>query len=76
MVLLLREIQHYVRLSHDILAPTLALDWALTLRLLPWIENQPEVIDSALSILDHGDDKLQHFYEGLQQAHEKINESN
>ena len=75
-ILLLREIQHYVRLSHDILAPTLALDWALTLRLLPWIENQPKVIDSTLSILDQEDNELQHFYEGLQQAREKINESN
>ena len=75
-ILLLREIQHYVRLSHDILAPTLALDWGLTLRFLPWIENQPKVIDSALSMLDQEDDELQHFYEGLQQAREKINESN
>ena len=75
-ILLLREIQHYVRLSHDILAPTLALDWALTLRLLPWIENQPKVIDSVLSMLDQEDDDLQHFYGRLQQAREKINESN
>ena len=75
-ILLLREIQHYVRLSHDILAPTCALDWALKLRLLPWIQNQPKIIDNVLSMQDMQDDDLQHFYEGLQQTREKTNESN
>ena len=69
------EIQHYIRLSHDILAPTYALDWALTLRFLPWIENQPQIIESVLSMQDLDND-LQHFREGLQQAREKANESN
>ena len=73
---LLREIQHYVRLSHDLLASTRALDWALKLRLLPWITNQSKVIDSVLSLLEQEYDDLQHFYRGLQQAREKINESN
>lgn len=74
-ILLLREIQHYVRLSHDILAPTRALDWALTLRLLPRIENQPEVINSVLSMPNLQNSDLSHFWEGLQQARETINES-
>ncbi|MDE0686900.1 MAG: hypothetical protein OXI61_01915 [Candidatus Poribacteria bacterium] len=73
---LLREIQHYVRLSHDLLASTRALDWALKLRFLPWIENQPKMIDGVLSMLDQDDNELQHFPEGLQQAREKANESN
>lgn len=73
---LLREIQHYLRLSHNIMAKSHAFDWALTLRLLPWIENQPKAIDSVLSILDQENDNLQHFYKGLQQARENINEPN
>ena len=75
-ILLLREIQHYVRLSHNLLAPTRALDWALKLRFLPWVENQPKVIDSILNMLSQENDELQHFYKGLQQTREKINESN
>ena len=71
-ILLLREIQHYVQLSHDILESTRALDWALTLRLLPWIENQPGVIDSVFSMPDLQNSDLSHFWEGLQQAREKI----
>ena len=73
-ITLLREIYHYLRLSHDILASTLALDWALTLRFLPWIENQPQIIKSVLS-MQHLDD-LQHFREELKKAREKTNESN
>ena len=73
---LLREIQHYLRLSHNIMAKSHAFDWALTLRFLPWIENQPKAIDSVLGILDQENNDLQHFYEGLQQARESINESN
>ena len=73
---LLREVKHYLRLSHNIIAPTRAFDWALTIRFLPWIENQPKVIDSILNILDQENDDLQHFYKGLQQARENINESN
>ena len=66
----LREIKHYVRLSSGILAPTRALDWGLTLRLLPWIGNRPEVIDSVLSMPNLVDAELSHFCEGLQ-AREK-----
>ena len=42
----LREILHYLRLSQTIkMAPTRALDWALTMRLFPWIEKQPNLIE-------------------------------
>ncbi len=73
---ILREIQHYLRLSHNIMAPTRAFDWALTIRFLPWIENQPRMIDNVLSTLDQENSDLQNFYEGLQQARENVNESN
>ena len=75
-LLLLREIQRYVQLSHNILESTLAFDWALTLRFLPWIENQSEVINSVFSIPDLQNSDLSHFREGLRQAREKANESN
>ena len=73
---LIPEIVHYLRLSHNILVPTGALDWALTLRLLPWIENQPEIVDSVYHRSNWEEYELPHFYKGLQQAREKINESN
>ena len=72
----LREIQHYIRLSYDLLEPTLALDWALTLRLLAWIENRQDIINPVLSILDRNDSELPHFRNGLQHAHEIANASN
>ncbi len=70
------DIVHYLQLSHNILTPTLALDWALTLRLLPWIENQSELIRSVYNMSNVEEDKLPHFNKGIQQAHEKANESN
>ena len=70
------EIAHYLQLSHNILVPTGALDWALTLRLLPWIEKQPEIVDSIYHRSNWEDCELPHFYNGLQQAREKINGSN
>ena len=73
---LIPEIVHYLRLSHNILVPTSAFDWALTLRLLPWIENQPMVIENVYSMFNWKDCELPHFYKGLQQAREKKNESN
>ena len=73
----LREIMRYLRLSQSIkMAPTRALDWALTIRLLPWIEKQPNIIESVLSRISQEYDDLEHFNEALQIAHEKINESN
>ncbi len=70
------EISHFLQLSHNILTPTLALDWALTLRLLPWIEKQTEIVDSIYSRDNWEEWELPHFYKGLQKAREKNNESN
>ena len=68
----LREIMRYLRLSQSIeMAPTRALDWALTMRLLPWIEKQPNIIENVLSRISQEYDDLEHFNEALQQAHEK-----
>ena len=70
------EIVHYLQLSHNILKPVLALDWALTLRLLPWIEKQTELVDSIYSRGTWEEWELPNFYKGLQKAREKNNESN
>ena len=67
---LLREIQHYLRLSHNIMAKTRALDWALTLRLLPWIGNRGRLIDVVENIVNENYPELPHFQEGLQTARE------
>ena len=68
---LLREIQLYLQLSHDILAPSRALDWALTLRLLPWIGNRRELIDTVQNLINQENSELPHFREGLIQANEE-----
>ena len=68
---LLREIQRYLQLSHDILAPSRALDWALTLRLLPWIGNRRELIDTVQNLINQENSELPHFREGLIQAGEE-----
>ena len=67
---LLREIQHYLLLSHNIMAKTRALDWALTLRLLPWIGNRRKLIDVVLNFINNENQELPHFQEGLQVASE------
>ena len=67
---LLREIQHYLRLSHNIIAKTRALDWALTLRLLPWIGNRHRLIDIVQNFVNESNQELSHFQEGLQVARE------
>ena len=67
---LLREIRHYLRLSDNIMAKTRALDWALTLRLLPWIGNRHRLIDVVQNLVNDGNQELSHFQEGLQMARE------
>lgn len=67
---LLREIQHYLRLSHNIMAKTCAFDWALTLRLLPWIGNRRRLIDVVENIVNKSNQELSHFQAGLQVARE------
>lgn len=70
-ITLLQEIHHYLRLSHNILASTFALDWVLTLRLLPWIGNRRKLINRVLSMPDFDDSDFPHFSKGLKQASEK-----
>ncbi len=67
---LFREVQHYIRLSHDIMAKTSALDWGLTLRLLPWIGNRHRLIDIVQNLVSESNQELTHFQEGLQVARE------
>ena len=68
---LLRDIQRYLQLSHDILAASKSLDWALTLRLLPWIGNRRELIDTVRNLINQENSELPHFREGLAQANEE-----
>lgn len=67
----LREIQHYLQLSHGILAASKALDWALTFRLLPWIGNRRELIEIVQNLINQENSELPHFREGLAQANEE-----
>ena len=68
---LLREIQRYLQLSHNILAPSRAFDWALTFRLLSWIGNRRELIDTVRNLINQENSELPHFLEGLAQANEE-----
>ena len=68
---ILREVQHYLRLSHGILAASKALDWALTFRLLPWIGNRRELIEIVQNLIHQENSELPRFQEGLVQANEE-----
>ena len=65
---LLQEIQRYLQLSHNIMVGSRAFDWALTLRLLPWIGNRYRLIDIVQNFVSN--QELPHFQEGLQMARE------
>ena len=67
---LLREILQYCRLSHGVLAPSRSLDWALTLRLLPWISYRHELIETVQNLMNQESSELSHFRDGLLQARE------
>ena len=67
---LLREIRPYLQLSHNIMAGHRAFDWALTLRLLPWIGNRHRLIDAVLNQINNGNEELPRFQEELQIARE------
>ena len=69
---LLRDIQRYLQLSHDILAASKSLDWALTLRLLPWIGNRRELIHTVHNLINQENSELPRFQEGLVQASEEV----
>ena len=62
---ILREIQQYLRLSQGILVTSKALDWALTLRLLPWIGNRRKLIDAVQNLMNQENRELPHFQDGL-----------
>ena len=68
---LLREILHYLQLSHGIMAGSLAFDWGLTLRLLPWIGNRRRLVDVMQRLVDEEDQELPHFRDGLRMAYEQ-----
>ena len=70
-LLLLREIQRYVQLSHGILSPTKALDWALTIRLLPWIAYRQEIVETVQNLMNQESRELPHFQKELSQASEE-----
>ena len=65
---ILREVQHYFRLAPGILAPSRALDWALTFRFLPWIGNRRELIERVQNLVDRENRELPNFLAGLLQA--------
>ena len=67
---LLRDIQRYVQLSNGILASSRAFDWALTLRLLPWISYRHELIETVQNLMNQESSELSHFRDGLLQARE------
>lgn len=70
-IIILREIQRFLGLSHGLLAPSRALDWALTLRLLPWIAYHREAIDAMQNLMDQENRELPHFQEELLKANEE-----
>lgn len=67
---LLREIQHYLQLSYNIMTEISALDWALTLRLLPWLGSRRRLIDVVQNLVGASNQELSHFQEALQVARE------
>ena len=70
-IIILREIQRYLGISHGLLAPSRSLDWALTLRLLPWIAYHRELIDAMRNLMDQENCELPHFQKELLQAKEE-----
>ena len=61
----LRDIQRYVQLSNGILASSRALDWALTLRLLPWISYRQELIETVQNLINQENRELPHLQKEL-----------
>ena len=67
---ILPEIRYYLQLSHEVIAPSRALDWALNIRLLPWIGNRYNLIDIVQNLVNQKSQELPHFQDGLQAARE------
>ena len=52
---LLQDIQSYLLLSHQIFDPDKALDWALYLRLYPWLAGRNEIEDILFNLINQND---------------------
>ncbi len=52
---LFQDIQSYLLLSHQIIDPDKALDWALYLRLCPWIDGRTKIEDGLFSLINQVD---------------------
>lgn len=52
---LLQDIQSYLLLSHQIFDPDKALDWALYLRLYPWLADRTEIEDTLFNFINQSD---------------------
>ena len=63
---LLRDIRSYLLLSHRIFEPDKALDWALYLRLYPWLSDRTEVEDTLYNLIKQNDFELPRTTDALQ----------
>ena len=52
---LLQDIRSYLLLSHQIFDPNKALDWALYLRLYPWLAGRIEIEDTLFNFINQSD---------------------
>ena len=63
---LLQDIQSYLLLSHQIFDPDKALDWALYLRLYPWLAGRNNIEDSLFNLINQSDLDLPRTTDALQ----------
>ena len=63
---LLQDIQSYLLLSHQIFDSDKALDWALYLRLYPWLFGRTEIEDRLFNFIDQSDLELPRTTAALQ----------
>ena len=63
---LLQDIKSYLLLSHQIFDPDIALDWALYLRLYPWLAGRTEIEDCLFTIINLSNMKLTRTTDALQ----------
>ena len=63
---ILQDIQSYLLLSHQILDADKALDWALYLRLYPWLARRSEIEDRLFNFINQSDLELPRTTDALQ----------
>lgn len=63
---LLQDIRSYLLLSHQIFEPDKALDWALYLRLFPWLSDRTEIGDTLYNLIKQSDFDLTRTTDALQ----------